>query len=188
MISKVRSVSVEKIESLIILLRGEKAIIDSELAKIYGIPTARLNQQVRRNKRRFPSDFMFHLTAEEFDRLMLQNATSNPTRGGRRKLPLAFTEHGVLMAANVLNSNRAIRMSVLVVRAFVQLRKTLSAHKELTQRLNELEQKISGHDADLQTIIEAIHQIMAPPEKPKRPFGFTVEEPKVKYGVKKKIM
>ena len=84
---------------------------------------------------------MFQLTIEEFDRLMLQNATSNPTRGGRRKLPLAFTEHGVLMAANVLNSNRAIRMSVLVVRAFVQLRKTLSAHKELTQRLNELEQK-----------------------------------------------
>ena len=83
---------------------------------------------------------------------------------GAEKLPLAFTEHGVLMAANVLNSNRAIRMSVLVVRAFVQLRKTLSAHKELTQRLNELEQKISGHDADLQTIIEAIHQIMAPPE------------------------
>lgn len=129
---------------------------------------------------------MFLLTKEEFNRLMLQIATSKPKRGGRRKLPLVFTEHGVLMAANVLNSNRAMRMSVLVVRAFVQLRETLSLHKELAQRLNELEQKISNHDSDIHAMVEAIQQIMDPPNKPKQPFGFTVEEPKTMYSINKK--
>src|SRR6266446_3834572 len=118
------TVPIERIEGAIYLARGEKVMPDSGLAALYGVTTARLNQQVNRNIERFPEDFMFQLTNEEFKGLMLQIATSKKGRGGRLKRPLVFTEHGAIMAANVLNSKRAVRMSVLVVRAFVKLRQT----------------------------------------------------------------
>src|SRR5437870_4368572 len=117
---------IERVERAIILMRGEKVILDSDLARLYGVTTARLNQQVNRNLDRFPGDFMFRLTAEEFKHLMLQNAISKKGRGGRTKLPYAFTEHGAIMAANVLNSRRAVLASVQVVRAFIQLRRMLA--------------------------------------------------------------
>jgi phage regulator Rha-like protein len=133
-------IPLERVEKAILLIRGEKVVIDSDLATLYGVSTARLNQQVQRNIDRFPGDFMFRLTQAEFHSLMLQNATSK-ARGGRRKLPHAFTEHGALMAANVLSSKRAVEASVQVVRAFVKLRQMLTSNAELARKLNELEKK-----------------------------------------------
>jgi phage regulator Rha-like protein len=162
----------ERIERRVFFVRGQRVMLDHDLAKIYGVSTARLNQQVKRNMTRFPDDFMFQITKEELQSLMLQNATSKASRGGRRKLPFVFTEHGALMAANVLKSSKAIRMSVYVVRAFVRLREVLAAHKELAQKLKELEGRIEKHDYELTSIFQAIRQLMAPPEKPKRRMGF----------------
>ncbi len=171
-------------EPKILSIRGIRVVLDSELARIYGVTTARLNQQVRRNRLRFPEDFVFRLTDEEYADLMLQNATSNVSRGGRRKLPLVFTEHGAIMAANVLRSRRALEMSVYVVRAFVRLRHMVALHHELADRLKEIEARIGKHDEDLKAIISAIRQLMLPPEKPKKEMGFKVGEPKVRYGTK----
>lgn len=179
--SEKKLVLYKQIETIIISLRCEKVILDSNLATIYGVSTARLNQQVKRNEDRFPKDFVFRVTTKKFKDLMLQIATSKPTRGGRRKPPFAFTEHGAIMAANVLNSSKAVRMSVLVVRAFVQLRKNISLTSELAKRLEDLERKVINHDSDIQEIIEAIRQLMQVPEKPKKNFGFTIDEPKIKY-------
>ncbi|MDI6736573.1 MAG: ORF6N domain-containing protein [bacterium] len=165
-------ISQEVIEKKIYLIRGQKVMLDSDLAKIYGVTTTRLNQQVNRNQDRFPEDFMFQLTKEEFESLILQFATSKKGRGGRRKLPYVFTEHGAIMLASVLNSVIAVRASIQVVRAFVHLREILSTHKELAYKLNELEGKIEKHDTQIQTIFEAIRQLMIPPEKPKRRIGF----------------
>jgi hypothetical protein len=137
---------VERIASRIFIMRGQRVIIDSDLALLYGVQTRRLNEQVRRNLLRFPSDFMFQLTDQELARLMSQFATSKPGRGGVRKRPLAFTEHGALMAATVLNSPRAIEVSVFVVRVFVQMREGMAGHRELGKRLDELERKLGTHD------------------------------------------
>ncbi len=166
------------------LIRGQKVLLDNDLAQLYGVETRRLNEQVRRNPDRFPPDFMFQLGDDEYASLISQFATSKPGRGGRRKLPLAFTEHGALMAATVLNSSRAVEMSLYVVRAFVQLREVLATHKELAARLAELENKTEllalKHDnladnsrAQLKQVFDAIRQLMAPPEPvKKRPIGF----------------
>ena len=162
------TIPVERIEQIILAIRGERVIVDSELAKLYGITTARLNQQVRRNLERFPADFMFKLTKEEYDSLMLQIATSKG-RGGRRKLPFVFTEHGAIMAANVLNSERAVRASVEVVRAFVHLRQLLGSNKELARKLDELERK---YDRQFKIVFDAIRQLMTPPEHKRRKIGF----------------
>lgn len=168
----------------IILIRGQKILLDSDLADLYGVETRRLNEQVRRNLERFPPDFMFQLTAGEYAGLMSQFATSKAGRGGRRKLPLAFTEHGALMAATVLNSSRAVEVALYVVRAFVQLREVLVTNKELAAKLEELEQKTEllalKHDtlaqntrAQLKQVFDAIRELMTPPEPPKkRPIGF----------------
>jgi hypothetical protein len=121
-------------------------LLDSELAGLYGVTTARLNQQVRRNLERFPGDFMFQLTAAEHNSLMLQIATSKPGRGGRRKPPRVFTEHGTIMAATLLNSSRAIEMSIYVVRAFVQLRRVAVTNRELARELTELERRVDSHE------------------------------------------
>lgn len=185
-VSKSQLTIYKRVEGMIFSLRGEKVTLDSDLASIYGVTTARLNQQVKRNTERFPSDFIFQLTKREFDSLMLQIATSNGSRGGRRKLPFAFTEHGAIMAANVLNSYKAVQMSVLVVRAFVQIRKNVISYGRLTKRLQELERKVTHHDYDIKEIVEAIRQLMAPPEKSKRSYGFSVEEPRVKYEISKR--
>ena len=174
--------SVEQIESQIFLIRGQKVMLDQDLAELYGVETKRLNEQVRRNSERFPEDFMFQLTAEEFSSLRSQIATSNnPTatpagRGGRRHLPYAFTEHGAIMAASVLNSPRAVETSVQVVRAFVRLRQMLSTNAELSRKLAALEKK---YDIQFKAVFEAIRELMTPLEpKKKRPIGFAPWEKK----------
>lgn len=165
-------VPVGPIAQSIVILRGHRVLLDADLAVLYGVTTARLNQQVRRNLERFPGDFMFQLTAEEHTALMLQSATSKPGRGGRRKLPLAFTEHGAIMAATVLNSTRAVEMGIYVVRVFIQLRDLLASNKELAQKFAELERKVSTHDQTITGIIKTIRELMNPPEPKKRPIGF----------------
>ena len=162
-------VPLERIEKIILLIRGEKVIIDSNLAKLYGVSTARLNQQINRNLHRFPDDFMFQLTREEFKSLMLQNATSKKGRGGTRKLPNAFTEHGAIMAANVLSSERAVQASVQVVRAFIKLRQMLASNTELARKLNLLEQR---YDQQFKIVFDAIRELMTPPPPRIKPIGF----------------
>jgi hypothetical protein len=166
----------ETIASRIVIVRNQKVMLDSALAELYGVETKRFNEQVRRNHDRFPADFMFQLTEQEVASLRSQFATSNTGRGGRRHLPLAFTEHGAIAAAAVLNSPQAIETSVYVVRAFVQLRNLLASNKEVVQKLTELERKLETHDQAIAGIIDAIRQLMSPPESKKRPIGFTAPE------------
>lgn len=154
-------VPVERIERIILLIRGEKVILDADLASLYGVTTKRFNEQIRRNEGRFPVDFMFQLTAEEFANLRSQFATSSSRWGGRRYPPYAFTEHGAIMAANVLNSERAVAASVMVVRTFVRLRQLLSSHAELAQQLKEMEKR---YDSQFKEVFTAIRALMAPPE------------------------
>ena len=161
-------VPVGHIERAILLARGERVILDANLAALYGVTTKRLNEQVKRNRDRFPEDFMFQLTSEEAASLRSQIATSKAGRGGRRYRPYAFTEHGAIMAANVLNSERAAKVAVYVVRAFVKLRQTLAAHKELSRKLGELERKVEGHDHEIVALVEAIRELMAPLPEPRR--------------------
>ncbi len=173
--NKTALVAIEAIASRIVVLRGQRVMLDADLAALYGVTTKRLNEQVRRNLERFPSDFMFQLINQEVAILKSQFATSS--WGGKRKRPLAFTEHGALMAAMVLNSTRATEVSVYVVRAFVELRDTVVAHKELAKRLDELEsrleRKLSTHDQAIAGILDAIRQLMLPPEPAKkRSIGF----------------
>ena len=161
----------EAIEQRICLVRGQKVLSDADLANLYGVTTKRLNEQVKRNSERFPVDFMFQLTEEENAALRSQFATLKTGRGQHRKyLPYVFTEHGAIMAASVLNSPRAIEVSVFVVRAFVKLREVLATHKELARKLDELERK---YDAQFRVVFDAIRQLMAPPpETKKRRIGF----------------
>jgi phage regulator Rha-like protein len=167
----------------IVVIRGHKVILDSDLAALYGVPTKRLNEQVRRNPERFPLDFMFLLSDEEWASLRSRIATLKIGRGQHRKfLPYVFTEHGALMAAGVLNSPRAIEVSIFIVRAFVELRETLSAHKEVSMRLNELEasieSRLSKHDQAIANILAAIRNLMTPPEVNRRPIGFVSPDKK----------
>ena len=166
-------VPVEAIERRIFSIRGEKVILDADLAKLYGVTTRRLNEQVRRNRERFPPDFAFLLNAEEFANLKSHFATSSSSWGGRRKLPYAFTEHGTIMAANVLNSPVAVRAGIQVVRAFVRLREILASHKELVGKLDDLERKYAKHDAQIKRVFEIIKKLVVQPrELPRRPLGF----------------
>jgi hypothetical protein len=165
----------EAIQSHIREIRGRRIILDFELARIYGVSTMVFNQAVRRNMKRFPADFVFQLTAVEYKDLISQIVISS-SWGGRRKKPLAFTEHGAVMAANVLRSPRAIRMSVEVVRAFIQLRQLAISHNDLAKRLDALEEK---YDGQFQVAFDAIRQLMDPPEdeiSPKKPIGFQTEQ------------
>lgn len=157
----------------ILVIRGQRVLLDSDLAQLYGVETRRLNEQIKRNSGRFPLDFMFQLTKLEVENLMSQFATSS--WGGRRKLPLAFTEHGAIMAASVLNSDRAVEMSVYVVRAFVQLRGLLGDHQALADKLAELERRVTHHDNSLAEVIAAIRALMAQPKPASRPIGFTAD-------------
>ena len=165
------------IESLILNVRGQKVILDNDLAELYGVTTKRFNEQVKRNAGRFPEDFMFQLEAQELTLLRSQIATSNVGRGGRRYAPYAFTEHGAIQAANVLNSPRAVEMGIYVVRAFVQLRELLSSNKDLARRLDQLEarieKKLATHDDAIAAMLSAIRQLMNPPAPKRRPIGFT---------------
>lgn len=156
-----------KILKIIIVVRGVKVILDSDLAALYGIETRRLNEQVRRNIDKFPDDFMFQLTKEEFENLKSQIATSSSTWGGRRKLPLVFTEHGALQAANVLNSPQANKMSVFIVRTFVKLREMALTNEKLSRKFIELEKRVSDHDEILIELVQELRKLIDSP-KPKR--------------------
>lgn len=175
-------VPVERITRLILLIRGHKVMLDADLAELYGVTTRRLNEQVRRNIERFPEDFSFQLMDQEVAILMSQNATSSETarrHGGRRKKPLVFTEHGAIMAASVLNSPRAVEVSVFVVRAFVKLRELSVVHKEIGRKLDQLERKVTGHDQAIASLITAIRELMTSPDpKKKRSIGFAPWEEK----------
>ncbi|MES2483843.1 MAG: ORF6N domain-containing protein [Pseudomonadota bacterium] len=181
----------EVITQRIRVLREQKILLDSDLASLYGVETRRLNEQVRRNRDRFPTDFIFELTRDEFDNLKSQFATSS--WGGSRKLPLAFTEHGAIMAATVLSSPRAVEVSVYMVRAFVQLRELVASHHDLAKRLDALEARLEektellGMQQDtfsrntrnqLRQLFEALRELTATPEPPKRPIGFVSTEEK----------
>jgi len=172
-------ISQEIIEKKIFLIRGQKVMLDSDLAKLYKVSTKRLNEQVRRNLKRFPLDFMFQLNDEEYKILKSQNVISSlrsqfatSKRGGRRYLPYVFTEQGVAMLSSVLHSDRAIQVNIAIMRVFVKLREILSTHKELAHKLEQLERKIEKHDTEIKTIFEAIRQLMSPSTKSKRPIGF----------------
>lgn len=181
-----------RIEGRILVLRGLKVMIDADLALLYGVPTRRLNEQVKRNRQRFPGDFMFQLDAAE-----KAEVVANCDHLGRLKyskvLPYAFTEHGAIQAANVLASSQAVEMGIYVVRAFVRLRELAGVHADLAERLGELEQKTEGlaltHDsfsrntrAQLRQLIDAVNQLMTPPDPPKRPIGFVTPEDKKTRG------
>ena len=175
--SKAGIVLSEVIQGKIILIRGQKVMLDADLAELYQVSTKRLNEQVRRNSRRFPSDFMFQLTKEEYEILRSQFATSS--WGGRRYLPFAFTEQGVAMLSSVLESERAVLVNVEIMRTFVKLREILATHKDLARKLEELEKK---YDEQFAVVFEAIRELMTPPEPPpKRRIGFGVEEKRARY-------
>ena len=165
-------VEIQVTEPLIHLIRGQRFMLDSDLAAIYGVPTKRLNEQVARNPGRFPEDFMFRLTQDEFEALRSQIATSKIGRGGRRFLPLAFTQEGVAMLSGVLNSPRAVQANIAIMRGFVQMRQALSLHNELARRLDHLEGRFAGHDEDLRRAFAAIRRLMEPPVEPRKKIGF----------------
>ncbi len=178
-------VPLERIQRAILLLRGEKVMLDSDLAALYGVTTGNLNKAVRRNLDRFPSDFMFQLTPEETENLLFQSGRSK-RRGGRRHCPYAFTEQGVAMLSSVLRSNRAVQVNIAVMRAFVQLRQMLVSHEELARKLTDLERRIESHDSAIHSLFEAIRQLMTPPSPPPRPeIGFHVREDGNLYRVKR---
>ncbi len=164
-------IPVESITSRIFLIRGQKVMLDSDLAELYGVTTSALNQAVKRNTDRFPPDFMFQMTDPEFSNLKSQFVTSS--WGGRRKLPLVFTEQGVSMLSSVLHSERAIQVNIAIMRAFVQIREMLSTHKELAYKLEKLERKVGIHDQTIVQLIEAIRQLMEPPAEKRKKIGFT---------------
>jgi ORF6N domain len=156
----------------IFVLRGQRVILDADLAELYGVEVRHLNQQVKRNAKRFPIQFRFQLSRKEFTSLRSQFVISNTGRGGRRYLPYVFTEHGAIMAATVLNSARAIETSIFVVLAFVRMREVLTANRQIAIKLAEIERRLKGHDTDVENIFEAIRELMQPPPASRRRIGF----------------
>ena len=176
---KVRApvVTPQQIARAIVLLRGQRVMLDATLAGLYGVETRVLIQAVKRNRERFPEDFLFQLKPEEAESLRSQSVISNATsRGGRRYSPYAFTEQGVAMLSSVLRSKQAVQVNVEIMRAFVRLRGLLAANRALAAKLEELERKISSHDQSIAGILTAIRQLMAPPESRRRPIGFVTPE------------
>ncbi len=178
---------VEGMDSQIHLIRGQRVMLDSDLAAIYGVPTMRLNEQFKRNRQRFPADFAFQLTQDEFANLISQFAISS-SHGGRRKLPWVFTEHGAIMLAAILNSKRAVEMSVFVVRAFVQMREVLLGNKQPGAKLAALEARVGGHDEVIADLITAIRKLLEAPteEKPKREISFHLRESSPPYRISRR--
>src|SRR5579864_9782507 len=172
MVNKTAIVLAKRVGSKILILRNQKVILDTDLAELYGVPVKRLNEQLKRNPQRFPRDFLFTLTREEYKHLRSQNATSTSAHGGRRYLPHAFTEHGAIMAATVLNSRRAIEMSIFVVRAFVQMRQALVFNQHVVSKLSELEERLDSHDGEIQDLVEALRELIAPLPANNRRIGF----------------
>jgi hypothetical protein len=182
---KAELVATPQIEQAIHLIRGQRVMLDRDLAAMYGVTTGNLNKAVRRNSRRFPGDFMFQLTMEEAEALRFQFGSLK--KGLHFKyLPYVFTQEGVAMLSGVLNSPRAEQVNIAIMRAFVRLRETLALHKELAHKLAELERKIENHDEHIRTLFEAIHQLMTPPETPHKEMGFHVKESGPAYRTKAK--
>ena len=181
---KTASDVVQRIEEMIFLIRGQRVMLDSDLARIYGVTTKRLKEQYRRNIERFPQDFAFRLTNEEFANMRSQIATAS--KRNIRHVPVAFTEHGALMLASVLNSKTAIEASIRVVRAFVWMREQMIANKELARKLSELENRVGQHDEAIADLFEAIRQLLSPEEKPQREIGFHIRENATPYRIKTK--
>jgi len=177
---------VDNVEGAIYLIRGQRVMLDSDLAAIYGVTTKRLNEQLRRNRKRFPQDFAFQLTTEEFRNLRSQFATSKG-RGGRRYFPWVFTEHGAIMLASVVNSDIAVQASVRVVRAFVRLREMVAANAQLAAKLEELERRLDSHDEAIVDLFAALKRLLEPEPKPKREIGFHVRERSARYRTKKRF-
>ncbi len=175
---------VQRIEEMIFLIRGQRVMLDSDLAKIYGVSTKRFNEQFRRNIERFPKDFAFRLTNQEVANMRSQIATAS--KRNIRHVPIAFTEHGALMLGNILNSKTAVEASIRVVRAFVWIREQLAANKELSQKLKELESRVGEHDESIGNLFEAIRQLLNPAEKPQREIGFHIRENSTPYRIRTK--
>ena len=186
---------IANLESAIHFIRGQRVMLDSDLAMIYGVTTKRLNEQLKRNRLRFPPDFAFQLTVQEFRNLKSRIATSSlrsqfgtsSSHGGKRKLPLVFTEHGALMFASVLNSEIAVQASVRVVRVFVRLREMVAANAQLAAKLQELERRLDSHDEGIANLFAALKQLLEPSEPTKRrEMGFHVREKAARYRVRRR--
>jgi hypothetical protein len=173
-----------KVNAKILLLRGQRVILDGDLAELYEVKVRHLNQQVKRNVKRFPPAFRFQLSAQEVKILRSQNVISSETHGGARYRPYAFTEHGAIMAATVLNSERAIEMSVFVVLAFVRMRRAIASNRNILAKLAEIERRVETHDADIQDLMDAIRELINPPDPPRRRIGF--ETPAGSSGIRSK--
>src|SRR6266566_2018204 len=184
---KIENRKIDNVERSTQLIRGRRVMLDSHLAAIYGTSTMRLNERFKRNRKRFPDDFAFVLTREEFTNLISQNAISR-SHGGRRSLPVAFTEHGAIMLASVLNSDVAVQASVRVVRAFVKLREMVAANAQLAAKLEELERRLDSHDEAIVDLFAALKRLVEPPAPPKRrEIGFHVRERSGRYRTKKRF-
>jgi hypothetical protein len=182
---------VEPVESLIQIIRGQRVILDADLARVYGVPTKRLNEAVKRNRQRFPTDFMFRLTPEEAAAALCSRSQFATLKRGQniKHLPHVFTEHGAIQAANVLNSDQAVQMGVFVVRAFVKMRETLAAHHNLAEKLKELERnltsRLDNHEHVLKYVLTELHKLMNPPEPSRKKIGCQVRERRAAYRVRK---
>ena len=170
--AKTAIVIARKVDSTIFVLRGQRVILDTDLAELYGVQVRHLNQQAKRNAKRFPPAFRFRLSAQELKILRSQNVISSERHGGARYRPYAFTEHGAIMAATVLNSERAIEMSVFVVLAFVRMRRAIAGNRHILTKLAQLEHRLKGHDADIQDLMDAIRELMNPEQPNRRRIGF----------------
>jgi hypothetical protein len=164
------------IENRVHVIRGQRVMFDFDLAELYGVPTKRLNEQVRRNRERFPEDFAYLLTPQEFTNLKSQIATSSLDHGGRRKLPWAFTEHGVSMLSSVLRSPTAVRVNIEIMRTFVRLRRLMATPGELVEQLNRLAETVQLHDDQIKAVIQALSKMMERPPESKRTIGFHVKQ------------
>src|SRR5205085_10561681 len=171
---------IRQVAKVIRVIRGEKVLLDFDLAPLYGVTTGNLNKAMRRNCERFPSDFMFQLTTAEAESLIFQFGRAKD-RGGRRHRSYAFTEQGVAMLSSVLNSPRAVKVNIAIMRAFVMLRETLETNRELARKFYELEKRVGKHDEKIDAILDAIRRLMAPPAKSPREIGFHVREKAARY-------
>src|SRR6476660_4783260 len=178
-------IPIERIASAILMLRDQRVMLDYDLAVLYGVETRALKQAVRRNPDRFPNDFMFELSEQEIDTVVSQFVIPDRRRFGGAK-PMAFTEQGIAMLSSVLNNERAIKVNIAIMRAFVKLRQVLDTNRELAQKFSELEQRVGKHDEQIAAMLEAIRQLMAPPEKERRGIGFHVREKALRYRVCKR--
>ncbi|MGC1450397.1 MAG: ORF6N domain-containing protein [Candidatus Sulfotelmatobacter sp.] len=182
--AKTAIVVARKVDTKIFVLRGQRVILDTDLAELYGVQVRHLNQQVKRNAKRFPLAFRFQLSPHELKILRSQNVISSEGHGGARYRPYAFTEHGAIMAATVLNSERAIEMSVFVVLAFVRMRRAIAGNRHILSKLGELERRLKNHDSDIQDLMDAIRELMSPPEPSRSRIGFEVPSGPTSKGLK----